>query len=363
MRIIDFSAENYRNLKNVELHACEGINVIYGDNAQGKTNLIEGIWLFSGNKSFRGAKDNELINKESNFSRLHINFFAENRDQQAKINISPKRQALLNNIELKSPSELSGKLRMIVFSPAHLTLIKGGPAERRKFIDSAISQIRPQYIKLMREYVRAVTQRNSVLKDVRFSSQLIDMLEVFEGEIARTGAKIIMYRKKYIEELIKYAPDIYGGLSGGKEMMSADYICECYGDTVQGLTDELADLLFQRRKDDINFGFTSIGPHRDDIDIKINGLSARSYGSQGQQRSAVLTLKMAEAAVLKTFSNEQPVALLDDVMSELDEFRQNYILNHINEWQVFLTCCDKNSVGMLKCGKAFRMENGLLFTE
>lgn len=359
MKVNRICFENYRNLQKGEVDACDGINVIYGDNAHGKTNLLEAIWLFSGARSFRGAKDAECVNHSSEFAKLSMDFDAEGRSQNAEIVINRRRNAKLNGVQLKSGGELAGHFRAVVFSPEHLSLIKSGPSERRRFLDIAIGQLWPKYIPMLSQYMRAVTQRNAVLKDARFHSQLFDMLDAYEGEISSNGAKIISYRKKYIALLAKIASEVYSGISGGKEELSLQYLSIDEGENA----DNFASALKTARNNDIYTGSTSVGPHRDDISVKINGLEAKKYGSQGQQRSAVITLKLSEAALVQNITGEQPVILLDDVMSELDEMRQDYILNRIEGRQVFITCCDRNSVGMLKNGVCFHVRNGVVTKE
>ncbi len=350
--------DNYRNLSAGEMTATSGINVIYGDNAHGKTNLLEAIWMFSGAQSFRGSKDAECIRDGESKARLTLEFNSENRDQQAEIVFDSKRHAILNGVKLKSGAELAGTFRAVVFSPVHLSLIKDGPSERRRFIDIAIGQIWPKYITLIRRYMRAMQQRNSLLKDARFHTQLFDMLDVYDEEIAKLGASIAIYRDKFIKRLAVSASGIYSGISGGKEVLEIEYICS------GGFTaEDMLKSLKKARSDDLDSGATSVGPHRDDLSVKINGKSARAFGSQGQQRSCVIALKMSEAEVLYEITNERPVILLDDVMSELDESRQDYILNHIEGRQVFITCCDKASISMLSSGAVFNMRDGVLTRE
>ena len=349
---------NFRNLEAGEITADSGINVIYGDNAHGKTNLLEAVWMFSGAQSFRGAKDAECIRHGEKTAKLSLEFTAQGRQQTAEICFAERKTAALNGVKLQSASELAGNLRAVVFSPAHLSLVKDGPAERRRFLDLAIGQLRPKYIKLIKRYARAVQQRNSVLKDARFHTQLFDMLEVYDGEIAALGANIAAYRASFINKLSECAAEMYGGISGGRERFSVEYTCS--GGTDGG---EMLRRLADARNDDIDAGFTTVGPHRDDLSIMINGVSARTFGSQGQQRSAVIALKMSEAEVIYEITDERPVILLDDVMSELDESRQDYILNHIADRQVFITCCDRAAVGMLKSGACFHTENGVITKE
>ncbi|MCR4925957.1 MAG: DNA replication/repair protein RecF [Clostridiales bacterium] len=363
MRILKLNVENYRNIENISIEPSESVNVIYGENAQGKTNLIEAMWLFTGCKSFRGAKDSELINFEKDFSCLSLDFFGEERQQNATIKISDKRHAQLNGVDLTACSKLVGKFLAMVFSPVHLNLVKGGPVERRKFIDTAICQLKPKYSGYIKEYSKVLSQRNALLKDVNYHSELFDTLEIWEDRLCQLGAVIIDQRMKYIALLNESAKEIYSGLSQGREEFDVSYLQNAQIDcnsSIEDIKNQLKQSILKARKNDIFCGSTSIGPHRDDLNITIDKVSARSFGSQGQQRSGALALKMSEASLIKSVGGEQPVALLDDVMSELDINRQDYILNHIDGWQVFITCCEPDSVLRMCEGKAFKIENGKL---
>ena len=350
--------ENYRNLKKGVFYPDKEINVIYGDNAQGKTNLIEAIWLFTGKKSFRGTKDNQLINIDSDNQTavLKTEFFSAGRKQKGEIIITNKRLASVNDINLSSASGLSEKFTAVLFSPTDMDLIKGGPILRRKFLDDAISTVRPKYNKILTAYNRAVMQRNSILKDVAYHHELEFMLDVYEDRIAKSGAYIISQRKKYIEALMTYIVDIYGGISSNKEEIMLKYKCTAGS----GSEKDILESLKETRKNDTINATTNVGPHRDDLEFFVNGLQLKIFGSQGQRRSAVVALKLSEAEILKKFTGEQPIAILDDVMSELDLSRQDYLLNHIKGWQVFITCCDPNTINSLNKGKSLKMENGVL---
>lgn len=365
MRITEFRTSFFRNLKEAEFCPHENVNVIYGDNAQGKTNLLEGIWLFTGGKSFRGAKDCEMISRDSGVCSLNMDFFAGGREQNAKISIGEKRSVSLNQIPLRSNSELVGRFSAVVFSPVHLSMIKDGPSVRRKFIDAALCQIKPSYVELLSRYNRILLQRNTLLRDAACHSQLMDMLSVWDGELCETGAAIINLRQRYIKRLSEEASRIYSGISGGKEEMSVYYSCS-FIDGEENLLDRKAiagcfsSALEREQANDLRRGVSTVGPHRDNLEIEINGLSAKAYGSQGQQRSCVLALKLAEAALLSEVIGEQPVAVLDDVMSELDAGRQDYLLNRMENWQVFITCCDPAPILRLTGGRAFEMKDGIL---
>ncbi len=360
MNVNHIEVKNFRNIQTTAIDPCEGVNIIYGENAQGKTNLLESIWLFTGCRSFRSSKDNELINFNSSKSTLYMDFFAQDRNQNAILEIGEGRKFILNGVKMKSSSQIMGNFLAVIFSPVHLSLVKDGPYERRRFLDIAISQLKPKYAVTLSQYNKAVAQRNNLLKDVQFHSELYDTLEVWEDQIAVFASEIIRQRIGYINKLKNYTDEIYSGLSSGREKLDVSYDQQTMvvGETRQELYENMKNHLAASRKNDIITGFTSVGPHRDDLSIKIDGLPARNFGSQGQQRSAALSLKLGEAAVIRNFSGQQPVALLDDVMSELDSGRQNYILNHIKDWQVFITCCDPGTVKNLKYGKKFEMKNG-----
>ncbi len=350
MIVLNLECKNFRNLENVYIEPCENMNVICGENAQGKTNLIEAIWLFTGAKSFRSSKDNAFIKFDTEKAVCNLNFKSEGIENNAKLEISDKRNAFLNENRLKSASALAGKFNAIVFSPIDLSLVSDGPSIRRKFIDTAIGQIYPAYIGILKNYIRAVSQRNQIIKDYKYDSTVSVMLDVFESEIAQNGKKIVDFRKRYLEVLSEFLPIVYEGISKGKEILETKYIFSC--------EEDLEEKLKLSRKEDMFSGVTSIGPHRDDIEFKINGISARNFGSQGQKRSVALAVKLSEAEVIRKKTGECPVILLDDVMSELDKIRQNFVLNHIEGMQSFLTCCDESNIENLKSGKKFTVKSG-----
>ena len=351
MKIKSLKIKNFRNLKDVSFFPSEEINVIYGENAQGKTNLIEAVWLFTGAKCFRGAKDSEIKMLGSQNAVLDLTFHSNGVENDERIVIENRRKAFLNSKPLSSPGMLAGNFYAIVFSPSDLSLIKDGPKERRRFIDIAIGQLYPKYINYLKDYTRAVTQRNAILKQSLKENIDLKLLSAFEAEICENGKKIIKYRLRYIELITPILTEIYNGLSGEKEKITINYLNSAN-------EDDFAQYLVNSRKSDALAGITSAGPHRDDIEFLINGLNARKFGSQGQMRSVALSLKLSEAHVIKNITGEFPVALLDDVMSELDPSRQEYILNHIKGWQVLITCCEPDVVNRLKEGKTIKIKNG-----
>lgn len=350
MKVKNLKIQNFRNIKDIFLEFDPQINIICGENAQGKTNIIETLWLFSGAKSFRNAKDSEYINFKEKQAKICVEFDFLGVQNTAHIIFNEKKTAFFNEKKLQNTSNLAGKYNAIVFSPFDLTLVTDGPDKRRRFIDTAIGQLYPNYIEILKNYSRAVMQRNKIIKDYRFDKTISIMLDVFEKEIVDMGNKIINYRKKYLGFLNKYVSNIYDGISSGKEKIEIFYVSK----------NDVLDLetLKNSREIDMFTSTTSIGPHRDDICFKINGINARNFGSQGQKRSVAISLKLAGAEVIKEISGEYPICLLDDVMSELDEKRQNYILNHIKNCQSFITCCDISNIKNLKEGKVIIIKNG-----
>ena len=356
MKITGLELKNYRNIENISLSPCDGVNIIYGENAQGKTNILEAVFLFTGLKSFRSSKDSELVAFGKDFSVIKTEFEAASRKKTAEIKITDRRRASLNGVSLKSPLELMSKFPCALFSPGFMSLIQNGPSERRKFIDSAICQIKPRYAVLLSEYTKLVKQRNAVLKDNDDIKSVRLFLDCVNDAFISLGEEIYKERKEYLSLLLPFVSDIYSGLSSGKEEISFSYLRKgCHSEE-----ENFADIVKNHEKAEINARMTLTGPHRDDIEININGVSARSFGSQGQKRSAAIALKLSEAEVIKNITGEEPVILLDDVMSELDTLRQDYILNHIKNRQVFITCCEPGSILRMSEGKTFSIKEGRL---
>ena len=367
MRISRLHLEQFRNIESRSVFPCETVNIIYGDNAQGKTNLLEAIWLLSGAKSFRGAKDADLIRFGESRALIESDFFCAGRQQTSKIQLEGKKTAWLNDIRQDSITAFAGIFTTVVFSPSHLGLVKDGPAGRRKFLDTSICQITPRYIGMIGQYQRILLQRNTLLKDISYASALLDTLDIWDEKLSALGGVIIRMRMEYTRRLQKEAEDIYKGISMERESFSLDYrpfeLPVQEGQTQREISSLLLEKMMQNRSEDLRSGSTGIGPHRDDLEISINGRSVRSFGSQGQQRSSVLALKLAESRCIGDILGERPVILLDDVMSELDQNRREYLLNHLTGSQIFITCCDKGYFSRLEGGRVFRMEHGQLEQE
>lgn len=362
MYVTGLQFKNYRNLCDGIITPGKNINVIYGNNAQGKTNILEALWLFCGGHSFRGSKENEFIKFGENFARLKAGFFSQNREQEAELLYnSGKKEVTINGVKKHSSTSLIGKYTAVIFSPEDLTLVKRGPSARRKFIDSAICREKIQNAVLISKYNQTLNQRNALLKDIYKHPELKTMLEIWDENLCNFGAKIIYQRISYIDKIIEYAKEYHMGISDNKEELKIKYISTCSakkGDSIEEIYEKFKEYLKKSVNDDCRTGFTNIGPQRDDFDIIINKKRAKTFASQGQQRSAVLSLKLAEAKVLSEMTGENPVILLDDVLSELDKKRQNFLLNKISDYQVFITCCDFEEENLLSKGKKFYIEEG-----
>ncbi|ARP49414.1 MULTISPECIES: DNA replication/repair protein RecF [Caproicibacterium] len=352
MRIVSLSCRDYRNLAPLCFSPKPEGNVLWGQNAQGKTNLLEALWIFTGGRSFRGAKDSELVRHGAAGARLLLSFYSEEREQSAEIRIAGgRRQVLLNGIALHSPGELVGHVYAVIFSPEHLALVRGGPANRRSFMDAALCQMKPGYAGILSRYHRALSQRNALLKDIPRHWELEDTLPIWDARLVQDGERIVSQRKAFLSRLSVFASSVYAGLSHGAESLQIFY---------HASAPNFADNLQKEHKQDIRQGFTGAGPHRDDMVLQLNDSSARSYASQGQKRSIVLALKLAEAHILEECTGEKPAVLLDDVLSELDSARQDYLLNHLSQYQVFITCCEPQQAMNLHSGGLFRVENGMV---
>lgn len=372
MVVTDLKLKNFRNLEEAAIEPCRTVNIIYGDNAQGKTNLIEAIWMFTGNSSFRAGKLGEMIRFEQPACELSVGFSDSEREQCAVIRMgrkSGKKEYFLNQVPLKKAGEMAGHFYAVIFTPADLNLADGSPKNRRRFLDLAIAQLTPQYGGYLEQYERVLEQRNALLKDLYRFPALRDTMAVWDEQLAKLGTILSIYRGDYVRKLSGLARRIYGGLSSGTEEFSVRYASSVFEDIGEVLRyedrhiDRYREALGQNLEQDMKYGFTSVGVHRDDLELLIDGLPVRTYGSRGQVRSSVLALKLGEAQLLRRVTGENPVMLLDDVMSELDNRRQDYILNQVKNQQVFITCCDIFNTVSLQEGKIFHVERGAVVSE
>ncbi len=365
MTITRLEYNNFRNIEHIIIEPCSGINVLYGANAQGKTNMLEGIWLLGGGRSFRGSHERDFIKFGEGRTKISVDFFSGGREQSAQIIYSDKekKQVKLNGINKKSVSSLSENVYEVVFSPEHLTLVKGGPGERRRFIDEAIAKIKPVFADAVSKYNRTLAQQNALLKNIYYDNRLADTLDAWSVRLAALGAFIIRMRVKYIKKLSQCAGVYHMGISNNKENLTLSY-----GGTIADDNEisraELENILIQKlrnsREEDIHSGTTSVGPHRDDVNIYVNDKLLKAFGSQGQQRSCVMSLKLAEAQLLGVAKDEEPIIILDDVLSELDSDRREFLLNKIAGRQVFISSCDSTSVPNQSNSRIFRINNGSL---
>lgn len=379
MYIREIELVNFRNYRKLKLDFAKDYNLIYGRNAQGKTNILEAIFLCSAGRSHRTSKDNELI--RFNEEGYYVNLTVERRDGEKNIEIlykrNEKKRIKINGVSISRNGQLMGQLNTVLFSPEDLSLVKGGPAERRRFLDIAISQIKPSYFYDLQQYSKILTQRNALLKEIGSrssgSEKLKDTLEIWNENLAETGSRIILERSIYLSELSKKAYGWHNLLTGQKEKIEVIYcpsidISKCNG--VNEIKAKFLEYLNDEIEKEIRSGMTMYGPQRDDVELKINGKSVKMYASQGQQRTAALTLKLSETELLKEIIGEYPVLLLDDVFSELDAFRKDYILASLENMQTFITSTEnhlllntlKNS-SVNKNVKTYMVENGTVSEE
>lgn len=365
MVVTSLSVRDFRNLAALELEPSPAVNVIHGDNAQGKTNLIEALFLLTGQRSFRQNRESEFIRFGEKRAVIEADFSAGGREQQVSLTLEGgKKTALLNELPV-GVGELTGRFFAVVFSPAGLSLVRDGPSQRRAFLDSAITQVMPRYQKTMADLSRVLFQRNSLLCDIARRLAPDDgLLEVWDRSFAKLSYSIINARCRYLARLAPLGEEIYRGISGGKETLTMAYRPSIPGEWGHLSQQEGEELIFsalkRARGEDIKNGCTTLGPQRDDLDLWVNGVSARTYGSQGQQRSCALTLKLAECGVIRQVAGEQPVVLLDDVLSELDKGRRDYLLSGLAEGQLFITCCDRTGFSAIKSGTTWQIREGVL---
>lgn len=351
---------NFRNYKRETFIFNSETNVLYGDNAQGKTNVLESIFVAGTTKSHKGSKDREIIKMPENEG--HIRMFVEKGGISHKIDIHMKKSAskgiAIDGIPTRKSSDLIGLVNIVFFSPEDLSIIKNGPAERRRFINMELCQINKIYLYNLTKYNKILQQRNNLLKQIGFNSELMDTLDVWDQQMEKIGKNIISERRNLIQALNSITKEIYLKLTENKEKIEIIYD--------PNTTEELfrENIILSREKDLI-LKTTNIGPHRDDIIVRVNGSDVRKYGSQGQQRTAALSLKLAEIEIVKKVAKENPILLLDDVLSELDRKRQNTLLENIKGIQTIITCTGleefiKNGINI---NKTFQIENGKIKTE
>lgn len=327
---------NYRNYKKLDLELSKGVNIFLGDNAQGKTNILEGIYYCGLAKSHRTSKDKELIKWNENEAYIKIYISKERLDKKIEIKIfkEGKKAVNINSIKITKIADLIGTFNVVMFSPEDLKIVKESPTYRRKFLDIELCQLSKKYYYNLVQYNKVLNERNTILK--KWQTKNLSILDIYDEQISVFGAFIIRERIKYINALNEKGKMIHNDITSGIEKIEFEYMCSIK--KMESLAEELKQELLKSRNKDIEKRITSIGPHRDDFSIMINNIDTRSYGSQGQQRTAILTIKFASLEIIKEQTGEYPVLLLDDVLSELDNNRQRYILNSIKNVQTIITC-------------------------
>ncbi len=353
--------QNFRNIINEELELSDMLTVICGDNGQGKTNFLESIWMLTGAKSFRNVKDYNLVRLGESFAIVNGNITQNKQDFKnikiaININDSAKtlRKAFINGVDYSRASSIAGEFICIVFEPNHLKLVKAGPETRRNFVDIALCQLYPNYLSVLRKYTRLTAQKNALLKQYCGSAEHKNLIFTYNDYLAECGQLISDKRYEYVQNLLPVIKQIYNEISHENENIDINFL-QCYNRDNSSFSKVLNDSI----NSDINAKFCTKGPHREDLIISINNKEAKSFASQGQQRSAVLALKMAEANEVFNITGNNPVLLFDDVLSELDDTRQNYILNNIKNKQTVITSCNA-SLFKNTNGKICKIKNGKL---
>ena len=355
MIIQSIELNNFRNYENLQISFDEGTNILFGDNAQGKTNILEAAYLSGTTKSHKGSKDKEMIRFGTNEAHLRTMVLKNGKQYQIDMHLKHNRSKgiVVNKIPMKKASELFGILNIVFFSPEDLNIIKNGPSERRHFLDAELCQLDKIYLSDLSNYNKILNQRNKLLKDMVYRPELSDTLPVWDMQLADTGKKIIRRREKFVKELNEIVHEIHYRISGGKEELFLSY--------------EPSVLLEQElervKPRDLKQCQTSVGPHRDDLLFSIAGVDIRKFGSQGQQRTSALSLKLSEIELVRKSIHDTPVLLLDDVLSELDSNRQNYLLNSICDTQTIITCTglDEFIRNRFEINKVFEVISGQVF--
>ncbi len=351
MYINKIKLTNFRNYDEQEIELGPNINIFYGDNAQGKTNIIESIFLCSIGKSFRTNKESELIKFNKDIASAYIEYKKSDRDGKIKIDLNNKKSIYTNRIKIKKLSELLGNINTVIFTPDDINILRDGPQKRRRFLDIMIGQLRPNYIHLLNMYNKTLEQRNNYLKQIKENNKIEEMLDIWDEKLAEYGEKIYIYRNEFIEKIKNKINKIHKNITNEKEEIKVEYISNC------SKKEEYIELLKSRRKLDIIKGFTTKGIHRDDFFVYINNQLVNVYGSQGQNRTVVLSLKISELQVIYDEIGEYPILLLDDFMSELDEKRRKNFLENIENTQVIITCTDKINIDNLEYN-IYNVKNG-----
>ncbi len=362
MIVTEISVCNLRNLAEQTVKPSYKLNIFTGDNAQGKTNLVESVYLCCLGKSPRTDKDKDLIrwNEENAYVKVKYKCRYGDGDICIAFRADAKKQISVNSVPITRMGELMGYLNCIYFSPNEIKIISQSPAERRRFLDIDLCQTDKNYFYSLSRYNKALMQRNNLLKQARTLDEIQDLLFVWNSQLAEEGAKVVLKRRAFCEKLKVYAAQCHTALSDGKENLTVEYVTQIKGDDYESTAVDYMHLLDQSAEKDFQLRHTSVGCQRDDISLKINGIDVRSFGSQGQQRTAALALKLAELSIIKDIIGERPVLILDDVLSELDLDRQKRLLNFDDDLQILLTTATEIDADLIKneC-KYFTINNGV----
>ncbi|MGN0363398.1 MAG: DNA replication/repair protein RecF [Bilifractor sp.] len=355
MYVESLELKNFRNYEQISLHFDRETNVLYGDNAQGKTNILEAILLAGTTKSHRGSRDREMIRFGEEEAHLRLTFNRNNVSHRVDMHLKKngKKGVAIDGIPIRKASELFGMISIVFFSPEDLYLIKEGPEKRRRFMDSELCQLDKVYYTELAEYNRILTQRNALLKDIPFYPSLVPTLDIWDEQMVTHGMHIIKARGRFIDHLNEIIEGIHENLTNGKEKIEIIYEPEVE-------TENFREKLRQSREKDLKMKTSTEGPHRDDFKVIVNGIDIRHYGSQGQQRSAALSLKLSEIYLVREITLDTPVLLLDDVLSELDRSRQAMLLQRMSDVQTFITCTGMDELieNHFPVNRAFHVVNG-----
>ena len=370
MRVISLEADGFRNLEKIRMLPHQDLNLIFGNNAQGKTNLLEAIWSCTGCRSFRGAKEKDFIRMKSPAMHLKLRFRDSRREQEIQLHLArgegKQKKILLNGVPLKGGSGLFSQFQCVSFSPDDRELIRSGPEKRRGFMDLCGSQLTPAMLGCLRRFDQLTAQRNAVLKQIQLGHASQRDLADWDLQLAAHGSLLTCLRYAYIRQLAAVCEQLYARITDGTEKLSVKYRSNLFRNSeipekpTAAMQQYYYEQLRKSAADDIRLGFTAKGAGRDDFSCKIGGLSVREFGSQGQQKSLALVLKLAQAAVFYENKDETPVILLDDVMGELDAGRQRLVYDIVQDMQIFLTTPQPDAVGQVPEGFAYCMENGSL---
>lgn len=359
MYIESIQLKNFRNYENIKIDFHKGTNIFYGDNAQGKTNILEAAYLCGTTKSHRGSKDKEMIRFDQEEAHIRMNVVKDSLSYKIDMHLKKNKSKgiAINGIPIKKAKELFGIVNLVFFSPEDLNIIKNGPGERRRFMDLELCQLDPLYLTDLASYNHIVNQRNKLLRDLYQSPSLRDTLDVWDLQMIQYGKKIIEKRETFVKELNEVIRDIHKNLTGGAENIQIIY-------EPSVMAAEYYDAIEKNKERDIRMKMTGTGPHRDDLCVSVNGIDIRKYGSQGQQRTSALSLKLSEIYLVKKRIKDTPVLLLDDVMSELDSNRQTYLLDSIDHIQTLVTCTglDDFISHQFHINKVFQVVNGEIYT-